>query len=49
MADRDERNLIEHEMDTPRLAWTSPAVARIDANDAEQGSNGATDLGVTFS
>ena len=50
MADRSERNLIERQVDTPpKAAWTAPAVARLNANDAEQGGAFVSDLGVNFS
>ncbi|MEA1015634.1 hypothetical protein [Sphingosinicella sp. LY1275] len=50
MADRNERNWVEHTGDAPpKAAWVSPAIARLDANDAEQGGSFNVDLGVTFS
>jgi hypothetical protein len=50
MTDRHERNLIEQNVDfSPKAAWVSPAVARLNANDAEQGGSFATDLGVAQS
>ncbi|MFN3387868.1 MAG: hypothetical protein ACK40O_02985 [Allosphingosinicella sp.] len=37
------------QLDTPRRAWTRPAVERIEAGSAEIGSDVITDVGVTKS
>jgi hypothetical protein len=49
MADRDEGNLIEQTEDASRKIWATPALARLNAGDAEQGSTATTDLGLNFS
>ncbi len=50
MTDRNQRNLIEHNVDVPpKAAWVSPAVTRLRASDAEQGGAFTTDLGVALS